>query len=57
MEEQIVKQVAVAPHSIEISKNAKGEVSFVVKVYGDDPEAAAAKALEIAADLRAKLAA
>lgn len=55
MEEQIVKQMVVAPHSVEISYNAKGEVSFCVKVYGADPEAARAQAVEIAAKLKKEL--
>jgi hypothetical protein len=47
---EVSKQLTehVAPHSVEISRNAKGDYSYSVKVYADDEIAAATRASEAA---------
>lgn len=45
----------VAPHSVELAVNAKGAVQPTVKVYGDDPQAAAATAAAVLEALRIQL--
>ena len=45
------------PSSVEVTKNAKGDLTFAVKVYDADPEAAATKAVAIIEDLKKKFAA
>ena len=35
-----VRHISESPHSVEISRNASGGVSFVVKVYSSSPEQA-----------------
>lgn len=47
----------LAPHSVEISQNAKGELSFSVKVYADDEQLAAHRALAVVKQLRIQCAA
>ncbi len=42
MEQQVVIQAA--PHSVELSRNASGGVSFAVKCYAATPEEALASA-------------
>jgi hypothetical protein len=39
------------PHSVEISRNAKGEFSFSVKIYGSDENDAMERAYKIAEEL------
>lgn len=41
----------VAPHSVELSTNAKGKVQVAVKVYDVDPMQAAVRAAEVLATL------
>jgi len=45
----------VAPHSIEISRNAKGEASFCIKIYAADEKDAAERALAVARQVRRAL--
>lgn len=52
--EQIIRQAA--PHSVEVSVNAKGEPSFSIKVYGDAAGVAADEAMAAARKLRDQLA-
>lgn len=40
---------------VTLTTNAKGKVQAEVKVYHDDPEVAATKALEVLAQVRARL--
>lgn len=42
----------VAPHSVEVSQNAKGEVSFSVKIYAADEHEAARRAAAVLQTLR-----
>lgn len=42
---EVQKIETVAPHSVELTTNAKGKVQASVKVYGDSPLAAAEAAL------------
>jgi len=42
-----------AESSVELSRNAKGEMQFTVKVYDPDPQTAAETAKTLAANLRA----
>ncbi|MCW5891617.1 MAG: hypothetical protein KIT14_13850 [bacterium] len=53
MEKQLVEHVA--PHSVQLSTNAKGKVQCEVKVYDADPGVAAARALEVLGLLRKQL--
>ncbi len=55
MEEQTIRNVAVAPHSVSVSRNAKGDASFEVKCFGETPEQALERALAIEAALKARL--
>lgn len=48
-EMQLVQNVA--PHSLEISRNASGGVSFSVKCYGETIEEAAEKATKMFVEL------
>ena len=50
-EQEIMKR---SQPSVEIKKDAKGQVSFTVKVYRDSPVAAAKEAKEVFADLEKK---
>jgi len=52
---QEIRNVSVAPHSVELTTNAKGKVQASVKVYDEDPKAAADKAVEVLKHLTAKL--
>lgn len=47
---QVVEQMA--PHSVELTTNAKGGVQACVKVYADDPMVAADRAVAILGHLR-----
>lgn len=40
------------PSSVEVSKNAKGDITFAVKVYDADPDVAAEKAEKLIERLR-----
>lgn len=44
---EIQKIENVAPHSVELSTNAKGKVQASVKVYGDNAEVCAKEALRV----------
>lgn len=43
-----------SPHSVEISRTAKGDTTFAVKVYGDRSDEAMRQALETYAALEAR---
>lgn len=48
-------QAQEAPHSVALTTNAKGKVQVDVKVYDNDPQAAADKALAVLAHVKAQL--
>ena len=51
MEGETVLHVTEMPHSVQIARNASGGISFEVKVYSSDPEAAMERAKTIIAKL------
>jgi len=55
--EVVAEELAVVKRSqpsVEIKRDAKGNVSYTVKVYDDDPEVAVAMALDAIAELDRK---
>ena len=46
-----VVHITESPHSVEISRNASGGISFSVKVYSDSPEDAVDRAKAIVTKL------
>jgi len=50
---ETVVHVTDSPHSVEISRNASGGISFSVKVYRSDPQEAAKEAKAFFAQLDA----
>ena len=53
MEKQLIENTA--PHSVEISQNAKGDTSFSIKVYSADEMDAVNRAIAARDELRSRL--
>lgn len=54
MEKQLVENVA--PHSVQLTTNAKGKIQAEVKVYAENPQSAATQALTTLKFIREQLA-
>ena len=57
-EEVVAEEMALMKRSqpsVEIKKDAKGQLSFTVKVYDDDPMEAATKGMEVMKTLTEKM--